>query len=171
MAKRAKKRGRRLTLKQQLFCEAYVGVAHGNATEAARLAGYSGSREVHAAIGAENLGKPTIAVEIERLTRQPRKALRDEDIRELWWSIATDPDAPFGARLRALADAARASGLFAPQRKRALESLEDPPPAEDDSEDRDLPEDSYDRWIRSLPPDRLAQLAALVESSESAGDG
>ena len=32
-----------LTLKQQLFAESYVGPARGNATEAARLAGYTGN--------------------------------------------------------------------------------------------------------------------------------
>ena len=31
---------KKLTLKQELFVNAYLGVAHGNATEAARIAGY-----------------------------------------------------------------------------------------------------------------------------------
>jgi phage terminase small subunit len=32
-----------LTTKQRLFVEAFIGAANGNATEAARLAGYQGS--------------------------------------------------------------------------------------------------------------------------------
>lgn len=51
----------KLTAKQQLFCEFYVGEAHGNATEAARLSGYAGSNETLRAVGAENLAKPHIA--------------------------------------------------------------------------------------------------------------
>jgi len=50
-----------LTLKQNLFVEAYLGVAHGNATEAARMAGYKGNDVTLATIGAENLRKPQIA--------------------------------------------------------------------------------------------------------------
>ena len=33
--------GKKLTLKQELFIAAYLGEAHGNATEAARIAGYA----------------------------------------------------------------------------------------------------------------------------------
>jgi len=52
---------RKLTTKQQLFVEAYIGKANGNATEAARLAGYKGNDVTLAAVGAENLKKPHIA--------------------------------------------------------------------------------------------------------------
>jgi len=48
----------KLTLKQQLFVEAYLGEAKGNATEAARIAGYKGNEITLAAVGAENLRKP-----------------------------------------------------------------------------------------------------------------
>ena len=51
----------KLTLKQQLFVEAYLGAAKGNATEAARLAGYKGNDQTLASVGAENLKKPQIA--------------------------------------------------------------------------------------------------------------
>lgn len=51
----------KLTTKQQLFVEAYLGAARGNATEAARLAGYAGTDETLRAIGYENLTKPHIA--------------------------------------------------------------------------------------------------------------
>jgi len=37
------KNSQNLTTKQKLFCEFYVGAANGNATQAARLAGYAGN--------------------------------------------------------------------------------------------------------------------------------
>ena len=54
-----------LTGKQRLFVEAYLGPARGNATEAARLAGYKGTDTVLGAMGAENLKKPKIKAAIE----------------------------------------------------------------------------------------------------------
>jgi hypothetical protein len=51
----------KLTAKQQLFCEFYIGEANGNATEAARLAGYAGSDETLRAIGSQNLTKLNIS--------------------------------------------------------------------------------------------------------------
>jgi phage terminase small subunit len=51
----------KLTAKQQLFCEFYIGAANGNATEAARLAGYKGSDETLRAIGSQNLTKLNIS--------------------------------------------------------------------------------------------------------------
>lgn len=54
-----------LTEKQRRFVEAYMGAARGNATEAARLAGYKGNDVTLAAVGSENLRKPQIAQAIE----------------------------------------------------------------------------------------------------------
>jgi len=51
---------RRLTQKQRLFVEAYVGEARGNATEAARLAGYKGNSSTLGAVGYENLQRSVI---------------------------------------------------------------------------------------------------------------
>ncbi len=50
-----------LTLKQQLFAEYYLGAARGNATEAARLAGYGGNDDTLAHAGSDNLANPAIA--------------------------------------------------------------------------------------------------------------
>jgi hypothetical protein len=55
------KNEQKLTAKQQLFCEFYVGEASGNASLAARLAGYKGNDITLGAVGAENLKKPQIA--------------------------------------------------------------------------------------------------------------
>ncbi len=56
-----KKTDAKLTAKQQLFCEFYIGEANGNATESARLAGYKGSDETLRAIGSQNLTKLNIS--------------------------------------------------------------------------------------------------------------
>jgi hypothetical protein len=56
---------RELSTKQSLFLEFYLGEARGNATEAARLAGYKGDRTTLQSVGKENLHKPLIASRIE----------------------------------------------------------------------------------------------------------
>ncbi len=53
-----------LSLKQARFVAVYIGPANGNATEAARLAGYRGNRTTLEVVGRENLGKPRIAAAI-----------------------------------------------------------------------------------------------------------
>lgn len=55
-----------LTLKQQKFVDAYIGPAAGNATEAARLAGYKGSDTAMRVTGHDNLAKPNIALQITK---------------------------------------------------------------------------------------------------------
>lgn len=55
------------------FCLAYVGEANGNATEAARIAGYKGSDLVLRGIGHENLTKPNITAFIEELRQGAEK--------------------------------------------------------------------------------------------------
>ncbi len=50
-----------LTFRQRLFVSYYLGDANGNATEAARMAGYA----VPGVQGCENLAKPNIRAEIE----------------------------------------------------------------------------------------------------------
>lgn len=70
---------RKLTEKQRRFVEAYMGEAAGNATEAARLAGYRGNDATLAAVGAENLKKPLIREAIDsRVASSPLVATREE---------------------------------------------------------------------------------------------
>jgi hypothetical protein len=57
--------GAALSYKQQQFVNAYLGAANGNATEAARLAGYKGSDNVLGVTGHENLRKPKIRAAID----------------------------------------------------------------------------------------------------------
>lgn len=49
-----------LTTKQKLFCEFYVGAANGNATVAARMAGYKGSDETLRVTASRMLTKANI---------------------------------------------------------------------------------------------------------------
>lgn len=63
---------RKLTPKMQAFVEAYAGPAQGNATEAARLAGYKGSANTLKSVGAENLAKPAIASALAAIARRVR---------------------------------------------------------------------------------------------------
>lgn len=57
---------KKLTPKQQAFVDAYTGPARGNATEAARMAGYKGNANTLRVVGAENLAKPAIAEAVAR---------------------------------------------------------------------------------------------------------
>lgn len=68
-----------MTEKQRRFVEAYMGTAAGNATEAARIAGYAGSDNTLKSVGAENLAKPDIAAAIDaRQKADPLIADRNE---------------------------------------------------------------------------------------------
>lgn len=58
--------GPELTLKQRRFIDAYLGVTNGNATEAARAAGYDADYATLRSIGSENLTKPNIRAAITR---------------------------------------------------------------------------------------------------------
>jgi phage terminase small subunit len=59
-----------LTLKERKFVEAYLGEAAGNATRAARLAGYSGDPVTLAAVGYARLRKTQIRDAIAQLVDQ-----------------------------------------------------------------------------------------------------
>lgn len=66
----------KLTPKQKKFCEWYIKT--GNATEAAKKAGYS--KKTAARTGSENLQKPVISAYIaERLSDQDAKLVADAD--------------------------------------------------------------------------------------------
>jgi len=69
---------RELTLKQRAFCTWYVSAeCAGNATESARRAQYKGSDTTLTSVGAENLRKPYIRKEIDKLEAE---ALRNADV-------------------------------------------------------------------------------------------
>jgi hypothetical protein len=84
---------RLLTHKQELFIEYYLGEAHGNATEAARIAGYQGNDNTLASVGAENLRKPAIAACI-RARVSEIAGDTDEILRQVW-QVASAPISQF----------------------------------------------------------------------------
>ena len=71
-----------LTLKQQLFVESFIGPARGNATEAARRAGYAGNDATLAQVAAENLRRPQILTLINARVEQAAMTA-DEILTEL----------------------------------------------------------------------------------------
>ncbi len=67
-----------LTEKRRRFVEAFVGKAAGNATKAARIAGYSGNDPTLRAVASELLTFPNVKAEIDRLTKKlSQKAIMD----------------------------------------------------------------------------------------------
>lgn len=74
-----------LTEKQQRFVEFFTGISEGNATDAARRAGYKGSNATLRAIGAENLTKPNIKTAIREAQKELRStALMTREERQEW---------------------------------------------------------------------------------------
>jgi len=109
---------RKLTEKQRRFVEAYMGDARGNSTEAARLAGYKGNSQTLAAVGTENLRKPSIAIAIkERVDGDPLIAGRDE-IQRFWSKLmrgeAGDESRPVATEheIRASENLAKTQGMY-----------------------------------------------------------
>jgi hypothetical protein len=64
------------TEKQRLFCGFYVGAAHGNATEAARMAKYKGDVNTLSQVGRDNLRNPVVVQLIDELNAQIGKSPR-----------------------------------------------------------------------------------------------
>lgn len=97
-----------LSEKRRLFVEAYMGEAKGNATEAARMAGYAhpGSQghrllknaEIHAAIQ-------------ERVDADSRVANRD-DLQRFWTSVMEDTNQSMKDRLKASELLGKAQAAF-----------------------------------------------------------
>ncbi|MBK1725731.1 terminase small subunit [Halorhodospira neutriphila] len=108
-----------LTERQRRFCEAYA--AAGNATEAARRAGYRRPDPQ----GAENLRKPAIAHALEALRQETTAAaIAEREERQAWWtSIMRGEHRPDGSvptiseQLRASELLGRAQGDFVERRE------------------------------------------------------
>lgn len=115
----------KLTLKQQRFIEEYL--VDGNATRAAIAAGYS--KKTAYSIGEENLRKPEIKAEIERIRAEQSKKLeitRDGLLADLM-DIAKDNKKNFPpSALKAIEMLLKAQGWDKPQ--------EDASPTNDDTE-------------------------------------
>ena len=75
------KKGEKLTIKQQTFVAEYLKT--GNATEAARRAGYKGNDNTLAQVGNENLRKPKVVELIKSKETERSKRLELEEDFEL----------------------------------------------------------------------------------------
>lgn len=91
----------KLTEKQRKFVEAFMGPAKGNATEAARIAGYSGSDATLRNAGSRLLTNANISEAIkERQESDPLVADREE--RQRFWSeVMRNDHADMKDRLKA----------------------------------------------------------------------
>lgn len=90
---------RKLNARQRKFISLYAG----NATEAARLAGYAGTDTSLAVTGHQLLRKPNIALAIRsREDKQTAKGIMTREQRQAFWtSVAYDVNAKLPDRLRA----------------------------------------------------------------------
>ncbi|MCA9644748.1 MAG: terminase small subunit [Myxococcales bacterium] len=101
---------RGLTQKQRLFVEAYVGPAKGNATEAARIAGYSGSDAVLAVTAHGNLNNPKISDAIQKAAPKV-EPVADREERMAWLSAIVRGEGEYATA--SLSDRMRAAEMLA----------------------------------------------------------
>jgi phage terminase small subunit len=103
-----------LTEKQRRFVEAYVGTAQGNATVAARMAGYSGDDATLAPIGSKltRNDKVAAAIEAARSPRTKRAIIDRERRQQLLSEIAEKGDAQDRDRIKAIEVLGKMQGDF-----------------------------------------------------------
>lgn len=100
----------KLTPKQQAFADYYIQT--GNATEAARMAGYKGKNLNK--VASENLTK----LDIQQYIAEKQKELESSrmadmtEVREFWTEAMRNPDNAMKDRLKASEMIARTSGAF-----------------------------------------------------------
>ncbi|MBQ8885340.1 MAG: terminase small subunit [Clostridia bacterium] len=98
-----------MTPKQQRFCDYYLQT--GNATEAAKMAGYS--EKTARAIATENLTKPYIVEYLQQYAEKKRaEAIADVDEILSFWTTVMRGESFIFARLRASENLAKRYGLF-----------------------------------------------------------
>lgn len=101
---------RGLTVKQRLFVEAYTGPARGNATEAARIAGYKGNDVTLAVVGSENLRKPQVCDAIQKAAPKV-EPVADREERMAWLSAIVRGEGEYATA--SLSDRMRAAEMLA----------------------------------------------------------
>lgn len=100
-----------LTEKQRRFVEAYMGKAAGNATKAARIAGYSGDDITLASVGYENLRKPQIHAAINARTESDPLVATRFDRQRFWTRVMLGKEF-VGDEAPAMKDRLKASELL-----------------------------------------------------------
>ena len=101
-----------LSLKQKKFCEEYV--ISGNATEAAKRAGYSA--KTARSQGAENLTKPDIQKYIQELTSAPQngRIATGEEVLAFFTEVMKNAKVGWKERIRAAENLAKRQGVDKP---------------------------------------------------------
>lgn len=101
-----------LSVQEQRFVDAYLGEANGNATQAARLAGYNGDGNTLKVQGHRLLTSANVRQAIQsRLETEERRSILDADSRdELLSTFALMPFAELRDRIRAISELNKCSG-------------------------------------------------------------
>lgn len=101
-----------LSLKQKKFCEEYV--ISGNATEAAKRAGYS--EKTAKSQGSENLTKPDIQKYIKELTKKPQttRIATGEEVLAFFTEVMKNGKVGWKDRIRAAENLAKRQGVDKP---------------------------------------------------------
>lgn len=96
-----------LDARERGFVDAYLGVARGNGTRAARLAGYAGSPDVLKVQGSRLLTRANVRAAIDaRLSSASRTEVLAADERDILLSqIARSDSIPVRDRIRAIVNA------------------------------------------------------------------
>lgn len=81
----------RLTPKQQLFVESYIGVANGNGTEAARLAGYKGTSDSLKVTASRLLTNANVASLVDRRLATAKRCMSADEVLEHLTDVAEAP--------------------------------------------------------------------------------
>lgn len=101
-----------LNPRERRFMDAYLGAARGNATKAARIAGYTGSAEVLKVQGSRLLTKANVRRAMdEHLARDSRADVLAADERDILLSqIARSTSVPVHERIRAISELNKCTG-------------------------------------------------------------
>jgi len=133
-----------------------MGESCGNATKAAKAAGYRGSPDTLRTVGAENLAKPNVRQAIEQRQENDPLVLNREKLQVLWSNIANDETVSMTHRLKATELLARSKAMFTERQ------IVEKAPGPTDDEKREMmrpllgdPEalDSLDRILKKLNGD------------------
>jgi phage terminase small subunit len=112
MASRKPRKERPLNVRQKAFVDHYA--ACGNATQAARLAGYNGDDATLAVTGHDLLKHPKVAAALEARTQKTtaKRIATAQQIQELWTEVLNSPSASMADRLKASELLAKTQGQF-----------------------------------------------------------
>jgi phage terminase small subunit len=159
----------RLTEKQLRFVEAYTGQAKGNATESARLAGYSGNERALAVRGSELLRNRKVIQAIEEANAEVRSAAiatREEIQAYLTAMMRGEYDeptvTPMGDVVMAQAKAAARN-----QAAIALGKVQGMFIERVDVKVEDLLEERLDELEKRLPPDAFQAVLDVLEGKDA----